>query len=72
MNKGSLSRRDISRILARQTPEQILDSQEEESRSLLELSPQYGRRYLRESFRRKNPPKSQDGGNPGAPGDSRP
>jgi|GEM_PF-7070302 len=46
--------RDIQHsILKHQSPEQKLESLERESRSILELNPEYGRIYIIESFRRK-------------------
>lgn len=47
-----LSGKVRSAILARQSRETILDIAERESRSLLELNPEYGRIRLRAAFRR--------------------
>lgn len=47
-----LSREQRSRLLAKQSREQVLDQTERESRSLLELNPEFGRRRLRNAFQR--------------------
>lgn len=49
----NLSREDIQHVLAQQSREQVLDSLEQESRSLLELNPWFGFERLRRSFSRK-------------------
>lgn len=48
-----LSRDDMQRVLAQQSREQVLDSLEIESRSLLELNPRFGIERLKHSFSRK-------------------
>jgi len=41
-------------ILKHQSAEQKLDSLEKESRSILELNPEYGRQYILNSYKRKH------------------
>ena len=52
---GFSHNREVNRIiLEHQSTEQKLVSLEKESRNLLELNPEYGRRYILCSFRRKH------------------
>ena len=48
-----IDRNTIAVILAHQSPEQKLESLERASRSVMELSADYGKHYLKTSFLRK-------------------
>jgi hypothetical protein len=50
---GKIDRNTASLILAHQSAEQKIDSLEREARRIMELSPEYGKRYVKNSFSRK-------------------